>query len=265
MSRATTSDLPPNTHRGPGQYIKSAAKAYAAYQGDLTSQYEILKDVIRSTMPRRKRGHKIKRRRVFPQRRRPMNNYLRPVKIPVRLSIPWERTSGTSGKWDFQIVLTDIVKNFVKTYDEFKILKLTLRWLPNNSTSSSGLTAAVLMDQKGFGNFGSASAESWFNTISSMPGSFVGNRHSSFSLNWKPTEPDSRQWRSYQRSETTYTVCRWYMADNGSEDSELGGIILCTGIAQGRGMYYNASTVGRSIGLDRLKEDEIDIVELSMN
>lgn len=189
---------------------------------------------------KRKRKLATQRRRYPMARRRKDNDYLRGVKIPVRVSIPWERTKGTTGKWSFAIQLKELVKNFVATYDEFKVLRLTCRWLPNNSTSSLGLCAAVLMDQNGFGEFGSATAKAWFTTISSMPGSYVGNRHTTFSLHWKPTEPDARQWRSYQRGETAYTICHFYMADNGAEDSETGGIILVTGLAMGRGTFYNA-------------------------
>lgn len=239
-------------YRGPAK----AYTAYKAVQGDVTSQLAILNDVRKHIMPRRNNkqpGHAVRRRK--PQRRRQTNGYLRPIRIPVRSTIEWSRTKGTSGKWSFSIKLNDLIKNFVSTYDEFKVLKLIVRWLPNNSTNSQGLTSAVLMDQDGFGEFGSASAASWFNTICSMPGSYVGNRHTSFALRWKPTEPTARDWRSYQRGETSYTVCHFYMADNGEEDSELGGIILITGLAQGRGMYYNASHIAREHSLKCLANE----------
>lgn len=209
------------------------------------------------------RKNRSKRKQVAtPRRRQPMarrfkNNYLKGIRIPVRVSIPWKRTKGTTGKWSFAIKLSELVKNFTSTYDEFKVLRLSCRWFPNNSTSSLGLCAAVLMDQNGFGEFGNATGEAWFTTISSMPGSYVGNRHTSFALHWKPTEPDARQWRSYQRSETGYVICHFYMADNGAEDSETGGIILVTGLAMGRGTYYNAQVARLNIA-SMLQDYEIE-------
>lgn len=214
-------------------------------------------------MRRNNRNRNNKRKQIATQRRRkpmarrPKNNYLRGVKIPVRVSIPWTRTKGTTGKWSFAVKMSDLVRNFTSTYDEFKVLKLNCRWLPNNSTSSLGLCAAVLMDQNGFGEFGAASSVAWFETLSSMPGSYVGNRHTSFRLHWNPTEPDARQWRSYQRGEAGYVICHFYMADNGAEDSETGGIILVTGLAMGRGTYYNAQTVSLQMA-STLQDFEIE-------
>lgn len=237
------------------QYGQVPYKVYKASQGDIFSQAEILSDIQKHIMKPRTRKTGYKKNKRFTRNKRGMNAYLKPVKIPVRASITWARTSGTTGKWSFKILLSDLIKNFQKTYDEFKILRLSLRWLPNNSTNSSGLCAAVLMDQNGFGELGGASAASWFTTLSAMPGSYVGNRHTSFSLRWKPTEPDARQWRSYERGETNYIVCHFYMADNGAEDSETGGIILVNGIAQGRGLYYNAATVRHQLALQAIADD----------
>lgn len=210
-----------------------------------------------------KRANKSRQRKVY-RGRKYFNNYMKPIRIPVRVSIPWSRTSGTTGKWYFHIKLSSLIEHFTSTYDEFKIIRLTIRWLPNNSTSSQGLCAAVLMDQNGFGDFGSGAASSWFTSISAMPGSYVGNRHMSFRLNWRPTEPDSRNWRSYQRSEAKYVVCSFYMADNGSEDSETGGVILVSGTALGRGMYYNASTVSRVIA-SRLRDLPTRLEDCELN
>lgn len=223
-------------------------KVYKAARGDLPSQISLVKDIYNNSMGKGKRKTGTpKKKRSFRRKPRYFNNYLRPVRIPFRCSIPWARTKGTTGKWSMAITLNELIKGFTNTYDEFKVARLTVRWLPNNSTSSSGLCAAVLMDQDGFGEFGSAAASAWFTTISSMPGSYVGNRHSTFSLRWRPTEPASREWRSYQRSQTTYVICHFYMADNGAEDSETGGIILVSGTGFGRGMYYNAATTARLV------------------
>lgn len=253
-----------NSSNWPNNFVataRSAHNAYRAVHGDPSAQLAFLNDVRKLSMPRPKKSGGVARRQ-FKRRYRKMkrsNGYLKAVRIPVRLTIPWTRTKGTTGKWSFEIKLQELVKNFVHTYDEFKMQRLTVRWLPNNSTSSMGLTAAVLMDQSGFGDFGAASAAAWFTTISTMPGSYVGNRHTSFALRWKPTEPAAREWRSYQRSEGGYTICRFYMADNGAEDSELGGVILVSGFGYGRGMYYNAATMATRIALNaRSFDDRLD-------
>lgn len=231
--------------------VKTGVTAYQAVQGNPIAQLSLAADAFNKVVETAKLSKMPKRtgytkRRIQRRRRTHQNGYVKPIRIPVRVSIPWSATSGTTGKWNIHVNLNSLIKNFIKTYDEFKVLSLNVKWLPNNSTSSIGLTAAVLMDQNGFGDFGSASSNSWFDTLSSMPGSYVGNRHTNFSLPWRPTEPDARQWRSYQRSQTNYVVCSFYMADNNSTDVEVGGVILVSGTAQGRGMYYNASTIQRS-------------------
>lgn len=190
-----------------------------------------------SGMPRKQRRPR-RRRQV---RRQRSLGYMRPIRIPVRKCITWKETKGTTGKWLYHLKLGVLCNNFEKVFDEFKVVRLTFVHRPANSTSTSGLYAGVLMDQNGFGDFGSASAESWFQTIASMPGARVQSPHVGMRFTWRPTEPDSRAWRSYQQSEEKdYVICTLYFADNGDQSVELGGVIVVTGTILVRGKYYNA-------------------------
>lgn len=208
---------------------------------DVAEEY-LLADPTPNTTPAmgRRRGKKQRTQR----RRRRGNGYLRPTLLHIKDTILWSDTSGTSGKWYYNITLLTLIQPFVSVYDEFRILSLTVRYLPNNSTSAEGLYAFVLMDQSGFGAYGSASEIAWFKTLASMPGSRVNQRHEPASLRWYPTEPASREWRSYERdSLKSVIVATLYIADNGKETTELGGVFEMVGRAQGRGRYYNAKTL----------------------
>lgn len=188
-------------------------------------------------MPRKQRRPRRQRR----GRRTRSLGYMRPIRIPVRKCITWNETSGTTGKWLYHLKLGVLCNNFEKVFDEFKVVRLTVTHRPANATSTSGLYAGVLMDQNGFGEFGNATGAAWFKTIASMPGAKVQSPHIGMRFTWRPTEPDSRQWRSYQRDEEkNYVICTIYFADNGDQSTELGGVLIITGTIYVRGKYYDA-------------------------
>lgn len=209
------------------------------------STLRALLEKVRKTQPQqavmpRRRGPQRKRR----SRRRPKTlGYMRPTRLTVRLCIPWSETKGSDARWYTNITLKQLVERYTTVYDEFRVVRLDIQHKPANAASAVGLYAGVLMDQKGFGSFGTATAPSWFKTLASMPGSKVCNPHMGMRFSWRPTEPDSRQWRSFQQGETDYTVCTIYFADNGDQATELGGALIVYATVLGRGMYYNAKVI----------------------
>lgn len=253
-----TRNILKNTIEEVSPYIKTASEAYDAFK-TLESQSEFIKEAfinsskqgsaptginprnqLRARMPRRRRSGKPRRA----NRRRNAPGYLRFVSFPIKDTIPWANQQGTTGKWLFHVTLEQLVKPFITTFDEFRVVKLQARYCPNNSEgAATGNFAGVLMDQSGFGDFGSAKADAWFLTLASFPGSKVTHRGAPMVHHWVPTEPDSRNWRSYQRSELKYVVCTLYYADNGKETVELGGCIVLSGKVQARGRYYNVPTL----------------------
>lgn len=203
-----------------------------------------IKQLYDKTMARKRKSAAAPRRRRprRPRGRRSLG-YMRPTNLPTKTIMLWSDATGTTGKWYININLSALIKQYTSVFDEFRVNRLTVVYKPNNSVSETGLMVGVLMDQKGFGGYGTASETAWFKTLGSMPGSKITPRHVATSYFWKPTEPDSREWRSYQRSETNYTVATLYMADNGKETAELGGIFEIRAILQGRGRYYNIATM----------------------
>lgn len=203
----------------------------------------------RTKMVRRRNNSNRKKKRLRP--RRSASGYMRAEAFRIKCIVPWADMSGTKGKWYYNFKLDSLATAFKTVYDEFKLTRMSVKYLPNNTAGdATGLYSMVLMDQKGFGSFGAASEMSWFKTLGSMPGSIVKHRASMSRLTWRPTEPDSRNWRSYQRNEMNYVVATVYMADNGQETGELGGAFEVTGTCLGRGRYYNVPT---AIALRQIK------------
>lgn len=183
-----------------------------------------------------RRNRRVKRK----GRRQRSLGYMRPIRLPVRKCVTWKETSGSEARWLYRITMGLLCNNFEKIFDEFKIVYLNVQHRPANAASVSGLYAGVLMDEGGFGDFGAATAASWFPTIASMPGAKVQPPHLGMRFRWRPTEPDARQWRSYQRGEEhERVVCTLYFADNGDNSVELGGVLIITGLIMVRGKYYN--------------------------
>lgn len=152
--------------------------------------------------------------------------------------------SGGKGVWYLYIKIKPLTVEYASTFDEFKIKSLRVTYLPNNNTSATGIYSSVLLDQGGFGNATSGTEKGWFRTIASMPGSRVTHRNQNNTYFWKPTESSANNWYRPQ-TDSDYTVCTMYFADNGQESVELGGVLKITGHVLGRGMFWNAPTAKR--------------------
>lgn len=114
-----------------------------------------------------------------------------------------------------------LTSSFAKVYSEFKFLGLRVRYVPNNATNETGLCVFVLLDRSGFGDYGSATAVSWFKTLGAMPGTKNRSRFEPITQSWRPTEPTVRDWFTASQSVALATC---YVCNNGSETDELGGI-----------------------------------------
>lgn len=179
-------------------------------------------------------ARRIKRGRSHYKRHQSLG-YMRSIRIPVRKCIPWQDSSGYPTRWRIEVTLGDLCNNFEDVFHEFKVLHLTLRHYPANNVTVSGLYAGVLVDKVSAG-FGTC----WFKSISSMPGAKVQSPHIGMEFHWRPTDPDSRLWRSHRRGQKPYVICTLSFADNGDISHELGGVVVITGEIMVRGKYYNA-------------------------
>lgn len=180
-----------------------------------------------------------KRQRVMVRRRRTRRDppALRTERHTVKVVIPYAKTDGSFQRWLYHVKLSDFTKRFVSVYSEFRVTSVYAKYLPNNSLNETGLYAGVFLDKDGFGNFGAATAPTWFPTIVAMPGSKVQPRYVASSYRWRPTEPSMREWRTKSEDVELATL---YLCNNGAVTDELGGAILLVATLLTRGMYYNA-------------------------
>lgn len=183
-------------------------------------------------MPPRKRRQMKKFKR-----RRKRSNFMGVSRIPVRRVVVYEASSGSYHRWYFNVKLSTFMHMFADEYQEFKVTRLRVRYVPNNATNETGLYSAVLLDREGFGSFGASTAVSWFPTIGAMPGAQIRPRYQPATMSWKPTEPTARDWYNRTQDVTYATV---YICNNGKETDELGGLLEITGTLLARGLYYNA-------------------------
>lgn len=224
------------------QHIAKAVLAAQAINGDASSATQLAletaadfeKEKPPTGMPPKTKRFKGRK----PKTRRRRNNFMGVSKIPVRRIIPYSATSGSQHRWYYQVKLSNFSKMFQDEYAEFKIIRLRVRYLPNNSTNETGLYTAVLLDRDGFGNYGAATATAWFTTIGAMPGARVLPRYVASTYHWKPTEPSVREWRNKGQD---LTYCTIYICNNGLETDELGGMLEISGTLLARGLYYNAA------------------------
>lgn len=184
---------------------------------------------------------KLSGKRRVRNRPKRFSSSLRGYTVPLRKSFLWSEFKGSNGVWYLSINIAALTKEYVGTFDEFKVKRLVIRYFPNNNTSATGIYATVLLDQNGFGAASSGTEKGWFKTIATMPGSRVQHRNSNAIYFWKPTEASANNWWRYQNN-ADYPICTLYFADNGQESVELGGVLLVTGHLQARGMYWNAPT-----------------------
>lgn len=191
------------------------------------------------------RGSKSRKRkpRVVRRRRGPSNGYLRAERIHVRDIVPWSEMKGTKNRWLYQVTLGSLIAPFVKTYDEFRVTNLRVRFLADAPEGgATGCYTGILMDQQGFGDFGIATGAAWFKSIACFPGSKLLHRGHPMTLTWTPTEPSAREWRRGEK-EKGYVVATLYFADDGTQETEIGGAMLITGTVLARGRYWNIPTL----------------------
>lgn len=221
---------------GKGNYIDGAR----IWNDIRTKTKDPLGAVMRQRRNRRSRGGGRGRGRG---RRSRVPAALKPTRIPVRRIVMYEETSGSAHRWYYPIPLSLFVASFKQTFDEFKVISMTVKYIPNNSLNETGLYTAIMLDREGFGSFGSATAVQWFEYLGCMPGSVIKPRHASSIHRWKPTEPSARDWI---RGDATSKIilATIYICNNGKETEELGGLLEIRANLLFRGRYWNASVSG---------------------
>lgn len=152
----------------------------------------------------------------------------------------YEQTSGSQHRWYYTIPLSLFSNSFKSSFEEFKVVSMVVKYIPNNSLNETGLYASVLLDRDGFGSFGTATAIQWFQYIGSMPGAIIRPRHTSTSHRWKPTEPTARDWTRGNIA-STMRLATIYLCNNGKETEELGGLLDIKATLLVRGRYWNAA------------------------
>lgn len=187
-------------------------------------------------MPRRtKRSQAWKNRR-----RRGGNKALASVKIPFKVVIPVDSKADKTqtGHWHNHLSIAELAGDALKLHEEFKCCSLKARFIPEDITSGSGLYAACLLDQNGFGDPATATT-TWFPRVADLPGARLCHITRGCSFTWHPTEPDSRNYRKVLEEEK-YKVCSFYIFGNSSSLS-IKGQLLITGLLRARGEYYSAN------------------------
>lgn len=199
-----------------------------------------------------------KRRNKFHRgggRQRPQNAYLRPERFLIHDVIPWEKAKGTKNRWYYQVTLASLIAPFIHVYDEFRVEKLTATFLSDAPASGAvGCMTGILMDQEGFGDFGISTGTAWFKSIASFPGSKIQHRGGSMSLHWWPTEPPAREW-SRGRDQENKVVATLYFADDGEQETEIGGVLRLKGFVSGRGRYYDVKTLRVDRAIEEMRKE----------
>lgn len=223
-----------------GSDILSAVWAsHQAYSGNPNPAIALAYDKLTTPKPkkpgmaprRNKRPRKMKRR----LRRTP--GALKSSRLNIRHIVLYQNTSGSAHRWYYAITKSWLCSTFLSTFDEFKVISIRVKYIPNNATNETGLYASVLLDRSGFGGWGAATAIQWFPTLGAMPGCRIRSRFTPCTHFWRPTEPTVRDWFNHDQ-DTTY--CTMYVCNNGKETDELGGLFEVSATFLARGIYKNA-------------------------
>lgn len=223
------------------QYAKIALQLgqgnYVAGINTLKDLKKKVRDPVAAVMKgkarrQRQRGRKVGRRRGLPPA-------LRPVRLNVKRIVMYEKTTGTEHRWYYQIPLSLFTASFTATFQEFKVVSMSVKYVPNNSLSETGLYTAVLLDRDGFGSYGAATAAQWFAYIGNMPGSVIHPRHAPSTHRWRPTEPSVKDW--FNKDQVSVTLATIYICNNGKETEELGGLLEIRATLLSRGRFWNAA------------------------
>lgn len=197
----------------------------------------------RRNRPQRNRGSRRSNRRP---RRRPMP-WARATTLRVKKVVTFAASRGSNHRWFYDIKYDQLIGNFKETYAEFKVMNFRASYLPNSSTSETGLYVSVLADKDGFGDYGPATAVSWFPSLCSFPGAKIRPRYVGCSHYWRPTEPSEREWHNRKADFHLATI---YVCNNGAESDVLGGMIMIDATLKARGFYYDGKVLEHEIGPD---------------
>lgn len=215
-----------------------------------------------TSMPRRtKRSQAWKKN---PRRRKSGNKALASIKLPFKAVISVNsKASGTqSGHWHNHLSIAELAGDAIKLYEEFKCCSLKARFIPEDITTGSGLYAACLLDQNGFGDPVQATT-TWFPRVADLPGARLCHVTKGCMFTWHPTEPDSRNYRKVIE-EKDYKICSFYIFGNSSSLS-IKGQLLLTGLFRVRGEYYATEISKRIKELSLLNCDDESFDKVSVD
>lgn len=203
---------------------------------------------VTSTMPRRTKRSQAWRRRRGGRR---SNKALSSVKVPFKMvmEVNSAKSGAESGHWHNHLTINELAGPALKLHEEFKVCSMKVRFIPEDITSGAGLYAACLLDQGGFGDPAS-STTTWFPRVADLPGARLCHVTRGCMFTWRPTEPDSRNYRKAD-TESNYIVASFYIFGN-SAKLALRGQLLITGLLRARGEYYAANIASRIKALSLL-------------
>lgn len=209
------------------------------------------------TMPRRtRRSQAWKRGR---KGRRGGNKALASVRVPFKvvMEVDSAKSSTQTGHWFNHLTISELAGPALKLHEEFKTCSMKVRFIPEDITTGSGLYAACLLDQKGFGDPVQATTV-WFPRVADLPGARLCHVTRGCTFSWRPTEPDSRNFRK-SHDESNYVVASFYIFGN-STTLSIKGQLLITGLLRARGEFYSAniSTRIKALSLLNSPDEEYD-------
>lgn len=225
--------------------------------GETTSdQIEAPPKEVKSLTMRRKT--RVRQKRI---RRRPRNAALQSRRLPFRQVVLIDTLVNkvNVGKIEHIFKLSEMAKEFMHTFEEFRCTGFSVRFVPNNSTTAEGLYSAILLDQIGFGA-SARTAETWFPRVGDMPGSVVRHCSSGFTLSWRPTEPDARNFMKSHNNELVQALATLYIYGSTTATTIKGALVI-RGSILCRGEYYSASSRINRLNIDdqsRLSEMTLD-------
>lgn len=198
-----------------------------------------------NAMPKRKKGV-VKRRNRRRMSRRWINPALRGRRLPFKQVVMIDSKSSVEhGFIIHNFTISDMAKEYMKTFEEFRCVGFSARFLPFNSTTAEGVYVAILLDQDGF-DVTTADPMKYFTRVGDMPGSVVRHKSQGFILNWKPTEPDSRNWLKSHNSETNKILATMYIYTTSATEN-IKGTLVISGNILCRGEYWSAPAMCRRL------------------
>lgn len=187
------------------------------------------------------------------RKRRVVNKALASVRVPFKkvIEVNSASSSAETGHWHNHLTIKELAGPALTVYEEFKCCSMKVRYIPEDITTGSGLYAACLLDQNGFGDPAKATTV-WFPRVADLPGARLCHITRGCAFSWCPTEPDSRNYRkSYNESDTV--VASFYIFGN-SASLSIKGQLLITGLLRARGEYYAANIASRIKELSLINE-----------